>query len=48
MTVAELETVFEMWVPKVPVGEDTSFQAFVKWMKENDDPVDEGAVGVGK
>jgi len=38
----ELEELYRLWLSKIPTGEDDSFQAFVGWMNEHNDPeVDE-------
>lgn len=34
LTETALENLYMIWLPKVPEGDDTSFPAFVKWMKE--------------
>lgn len=48
LTEAELEKLYQKWVEESPDGEDTSFETFVNWMEENDEPKDDDAVAVGK
>lgn len=42
LTGAGLEELYRIWIQKVPAEGDTSFQAFVNWLKENDDRPENG------
>lgn len=37
---SKLQGLYQQWLPSVPAGEDSSFQAFLQWMREQEETVE--------